>query len=420
VLAFTASLYCLIFVLVRRPATASAVTVTLVAAAWSIPLGIVLALVPVIAWRLLRLRRKPGAAELWGRFTRALSGVWLVVALFSTINAAPASTLTASVETPSSGPSIYLILLDAYPRADALATVGYDNEPFLSALVARGFDVARASTANYDRTAHTLASMLWMRHLVDIPELQDPPTDHFARKHLVSRMIASGGPVVDALRQRGYRVSTVPSPIAGVTLWGTEVVPIDQVSEYEIHLLNDTSAGRLAVALTGTDWLAAAQRNGTIAQLDALVRSQGPGRFIFTHVLSPHPPYVFGSDGGVRSCFPACPYFAPEPEPDPRLIGQVEDLNGLVLATLDRLVPEAVVVVFSDHGHWLPDAPDPFGNLIAVRAPGLANIVDDDSSLVTVLPRLFDEYFDAGFDIPDDRHFGGGPLGARLELVEVD
>jgi hypothetical protein len=420
VLLFAASLYGLTVILIRRPAIASAATLSVVAAAWSIPLGIVLAIVPVIMWRLARLRRKAGVGELWGRFAVALSGAWLVVALLSAIDAAPALTSNDTAEMPAAGPSIYAILLDAYPRADALTTLGYDNEPFLSALEERGFNVARASTANYDRTAHTLASMLWMRHLVDIPELQEPPGDHVARKHLVSSMIASGGPAVDTLRQRGYDVLTVPSPISGVTLWGTELVPIDHVTDYEIHLLNDTDAGHLAVAVTGTDWLAAAQRKSTIAQLEALVSAQGPGRFIFTHVLSPHPPYVFGSDGGVRDCFPACQYWAPEPEPDPRLIGQVDALNTLVLAAVDRLEPGAVIVLFSDHGHWLPDAPDPFGNLIAVRTPGRTGIIDNDSSLVTVLPRLFDAYFDAGFDIPDDRHFAGGPLGARLELTVVE
>ena len=40
-------------------------------------------------------------------------------------------------------PDIYVVLLDAYPRADTLDNdFGYDNSPFLDGLRAEGFDVA--------------------------------------------------------------------------------------------------------------------------------------------------------------------------------------------------------------------------------------------------------------------------------------
>ena len=365
--------------------------------------------------------RRIGTTEAWGRFTRLAAVVLLALGVVSVASSIPASTNEpAGVgASQAGGPPIYMILLDAYPRADALASLGFDGEPFLAALEARGFDVARRSTANYDRTAHTLASMLWMEHLVDIDELDPPPADHQARARLLKAMISSGGPAVTELRDRGYRVMTIPSAVGGVTVWDAEVVPVDQISDYEIHLLNDTDGGHLAVVFGGTNWLAAAQRAGTQRQLDTLVDNQGPGRFIFTHVLSPHPPYVFGPEGGVRACFPACPYWAPDAEPGQRLVDQIEVLDGMILETLDRLSPDAVVVLFSDHGHWLDEAPDPFGNLLAVRTPDRTGVIEDDTTLVSVLPRLFNAYFEAGIAIPDDRHFDGGPLGARLELTEV-
>ena len=47
-------------------------------------------------------------------------------------------------------PNIFLIILDAYGRADILDEIyGYDNEPFLRSLEQRGFYVARRATSNY-------------------------------------------------------------------------------------------------------------------------------------------------------------------------------------------------------------------------------------------------------------------------------
>ena len=65
-------------------------------------------------------------------------------------------------------------MLDAYARQDTLASMGLDNEPFLAALEARGFDVYRDSRSNYTWTSSTLASMLNLRPLHEIDGLPAP------------------------------------------------------------------------------------------------------------------------------------------------------------------------------------------------------------------------------------------------------
>ena len=279
------------------------------------------------------------------------------------------------------GPPIYVVLLDAYPRADALAEWGYDNEWFLKGLEGRGFDVARSSTSNYDRTQHSLTSMLYMQHLEEIEALKQPPDDVFGRLHLLTRLIAAGGPMFEFLRDHGYRVMTIPSPVVDVTMWGAEIVDVGHVSDYEIHLVNDTDAGRLLTMLVGTDWLADQGRRGVKAQFDALVASQGRGRFIWTHLMVPHPPYVFGPNGGIAECFPACRYWAAGEGASQRLADQVAVVNALTLAAIDQISPEAIIVLVSDHGANLPGAPEKFGNLIAVRTPGRGELIPDDATL---------------------------------------
>ena len=75
---------------------------------------------------------------------------------------------------PTWYPDIYILLLDGYPRADTLARdLDHDPTSFIAGLRDRGFIVAPRSHSSYGYTAGTLASMFQMRHLDDIPELQD-------------------------------------------------------------------------------------------------------------------------------------------------------------------------------------------------------------------------------------------------------
>jgi hypothetical protein len=420
--AITLGFYLILLVSFKRPPVAAAGTSLLVIALWSAASAILSALVAVLLWRLLRLMRG-GTGWRWelvARFARTLSVALLVIVMIGTLPGIPTFTPKTAAVGRGFGPSIYVMLLDAYPRADALMEWGYDNEWFLSSLEARGFDVARSSTSNYDRTQHSLTSLLYMEHLEEIEALQQPPPDIFGRLHLLTRLIAEGGPLFELLRIHGYRVMTVPSPVVDVTMWGADVVDVGQVSDYEIHLINDTDVGHLATTVAGTDWLAEQARQGVRAQFAALLASQGPGRFVWAHLMVPHPPYVFGPSGGIAECFPACRYWTPGKDATQRLVDQVHEVNALVLDAVDQIAPEAIVVLISDHGANLPGAPNRFGNLIAVRAPRQESLLPDDATLITVFPRIFNAYFGSNIPIPEDRHYDGGPPGRRLELTPVD
>ena len=332
--ALTAVIYLLLLLALKRPAIAAVGSTLAVIAVWSAGTALWLGVIAVLVWRLLRLRRRAVAwswetvAGLARTMSIALFAVVAIGALQSIPSFAPQ--VVATEQRP--GPPIYVVLLDAYPRADALAEWGYDNESFLKDLEGRGFDVARSSTSNYDRTQHSLTSMLYMQHLEEIDALQQPPDDVFGRLRLLTRLIADGGPVFEFLREHGYRVMTIPSPVVDVTMWGAEIVDVGHVSDYEIHLVNDTDAGHLLTMLIGTDWLADQGRRGVRAQFDALVSSQGPGRFIWTHLMVPHPPYVFGPNGGIAECFPTCRYWAAGEGATKRLADQVAEVNALTLA----------------------------------------------------------------------------------------
>ena len=52
-------------------------------------------------------------------------------------------------------------------------------------------------------------------------------------------------------------------------------------------------------------------------------------------MMVPHPPYVFGPNGGIAECFPTCRYWAAGEDATQRLADQVAEVNGLTLGAID-------------------------------------------------------------------------------------
>ena len=100
----------------------------------------------------------------WRRLTQVFNAIAVatvvvsavLIGLRGTVTLAPAAA-AAGVAAPGT-PDIYLILLDAYPRTDSLASYfGFDNRPFIGELERLGFEEAKDSHSNYNATSLTLA-----------------------------------------------------------------------------------------------------------------------------------------------------------------------------------------------------------------------------------------------------------------------
>ena len=109
------------------------------------------------------------------------AGVWCVVPVILMVQSpvwlerpairAMAAKAFADLPQPARGSDvdkrdIYYLIFDRYARGDQLKDVyGFDNEPFIRELEARGFAVAERSFANYQRTTHSLISSLNLDYL---------------------------------------------------------------------------------------------------------------------------------------------------------------------------------------------------------------------------------------------------------------
>ncbi len=222
-----------------------------------------------------------------------------------------------SATATSTRPDIYYIILDRYASQSTLEQqYNFSDEDFLSGLKNQGFYVAD-SHANYPFTIQSLASSLNGMYL---PTLSPSQQNSVSSQRLFQSMIQNSG-VASFLKSQNYSYINLGSwwdPSGtnaqanlnlryprGITLIGHTL----QLDDFEAVILRETALeplltkslrlGQLTLFATRLDFNVL-HRDNTLYELDQLQNSipQLPGpKFVFAHILLPHPPYVFAADG---------------------------------------------------------------------------------------------------------------------------
>jgi hypothetical protein len=294
-----------------------------------------------------------------------ISIVLLIIPLFtigtfltrqSIANRTDRNTLAASPSLLNEkAPDIYYIILDAYGRQDVLREkYGFDNRPFINALRERGFYVGDCSQSNYGFTEYSLSSSLNYDYLDVLGG-----TDNNARIALIKH-----GAVRSFFERLGYQIIAFPTGWAS-TEWKDADVFYDYggglttLSEFE-KLFMDTTLLRVLSDYTVSNLNDAdnrdARRMRVLSALDKLKSiPDKPGhKFTFAHLVIPHPPYSFGSNGEAISFNDG----APIEEREKAYTNQVLFINQEILKVVDVILRKSktrpVIVIQGDHGP-LPD-----------------------------------------------------------------
>jgi hypothetical protein len=309
-------------------------------------------------------------------------------------------------------PDIYYVILDRYGGEVALrGQFGFDNRPFLDSLEDRGFYVASESTANYQKTAHSLASSLNMEFLNGLDGGGTPdnwgPIYGLLQNHEVGAF----------LRSKGYRYVHIGSrwrPTAANPQADMNMKFKGDLSEFSSALLESTVLPAFGGAIERLD---ERQREylRPFFQFEKLAetRELGGPTFVFAHILLPHEPYLFDRHGG----------FVSREAQRSRTFRQnyIEQLlftNQKVLEAVDRLLegPEEsrpVIIIQADEGPFSEDwdtRPDQikqkFSILNAFHLPGVEKPgLYPSITPVNTFRLLFDLYFDADLELlPDDNY----------------
>jgi hypothetical protein len=196
-----------------------------------------------------------------------------------------------------SRPNILYLVLDGAARQDVLKEYyGYDNSAFLDSLTHLGFHIARESRTNYGQTMLSLASSLNGAYVDDMV-----PPDLRARsdRRPLHGLIANSA-VFNALHRQGYRIVVIHSGYTGTEIRNADsfVAPVFALNEMDEGIIASTLVDR-GLELLFPDWRVDIHRSRVEFVFDELPEQMSqPGPVIvFAHVVSPHPPFVFGKEG---------------------------------------------------------------------------------------------------------------------------
>jgi hypothetical protein len=308
---------------------------------------------------------------------------------------------------------IYFLNFDRYGSDWSLKQAyGIENDLYED-LEAAGLQVVPGARANYHTSDLSLAATLNMRLLDELTET----VGRDSGDRTPARELLANHDVGKFLRQNGYRFyhvgawwePTRTSPIAD------EVLSLGKTAEFGAVLKEGTILPTLE-RLAGReepDTPSRAQHRDmalfAIRQVQHLGRT--PGRkFVFAHILLPHPPYVL-ADNGRRVLKEEA-----DSTSEAVLFGQqLRYTNDLIKRTVASLLDgpdetDPIIVLSADEGPYLCDDLDcldgtpetygiRFGVLRAYYLPGLDYEVPADDSGVNIFRMLLREYF--GADLPD-------------------
>ncbi len=324
---------------------------------------------------------------------------------------------TLSIPEGQTLPDVYYIIMDSYGREDTLrAAYGFDNSAFVDSLEQMGFYVAPCSQSNYARTDFSLASSLNMEY---VPDLNPKFTPDFRDPYPIWRLLQHSA-VRAALENAGYKTVAFSTGFAWSQLEDADVyleppLVFSRPNEFEA-LLFQTTLVRLAQN-TGADSQRLAAwdqfRQRTLFTLDELAQlGDMPGpKFVFAHIIAPHPPFVFGPDGEAIN--PA-EYISPTGSYTGKDYkrGYLQALP-FINRELERVLPQIIeksavppiIILQGDHGAWALGYPQRIQNLNAYYLPGHADALYPSISPVNSFRVVFNNYFGTDYPLLKDESF---------------
>ncbi|MCI0862281.1 MAG: hypothetical protein J4N82_10145 [Chloroflexi bacterium] len=369
------------------------------------------------------------------------------------------------IEAPNLGgpipdrPDIYYIVLDGYGRQDVLAELfNYDNSDFTSALEKMGFTIASASLSNYGHTSLSLAATLNLNYVNDLAGAMEPDSKDLRP---LEELIENSA-VREIFEALGYQFVAFETGLPYTTITTADIYLVPDYSEdrQDFALLSglelnefegmflETTLGRVALDhyiraqsnigefLTGFPYKK--HRNRvlfTISSLSDFAEREGEF-FVFAHVISPHPPFVFGENGEEVSntrpfsfqddgCCTRDQYIQGYGD-------QAAFISSLVKLEIAEILARSeqppIIVIQGDHGPGAYLAPskndsnlkERFAILNAMHLPGEgADLLYPGITPVNTFRLILQEYFGVRLElIQDESYFSPGARPYDLELIE--
>lgn len=329
-------------------------------------------------------------------------------------------------------PDIYYIILDGYGREDILDELyDFDNSGFITELKTRNFIIPAQSRSNYPKTIFSIASTLNMDYFQNFtPDLSqnyfwwllEPMIDHSQTRILLEDM---------GYQSVAFAVNwTITDNKSADLYYSPESL---NISEFENYIFANTLMGAFRPLLDRIAYIPSsydAHRELVDYELEKLpqIAKLAGDYFVYSHVLVPHPPFVFEADGNpanpdVKFSLNDDDSFAREEQRVKNYtngyVGQVQYLNKKLLPMLDEIMENSstppIIILQADHGPGmfvdfssaertcLRERFSPFAAYYFPEADH--NIVSEDITPVNLFRVVFNAYFNANLPILDNAYY---------------
>lgn len=205
-----------------------------------------------------------------------------------------------SFQTVSHTPDIYYIILDGYARDDILSDIyGFEGNDFTDFLNEKGFFVAEDASSNYNQTFLSLSSSLNFDYIENVADILGNQSND--RTPIYETIYNSK--VFSYFKKAGYSIVVVSSGYPGVQIESADlfITGGSNIEEFENALLNMTPVpGLMSIfkipAIGSFEDQYRERLNNIYDRLGKLPDWEGP-KFVFAHIMSPHPPFLFDDKG---------------------------------------------------------------------------------------------------------------------------
>ncbi|MEO6454288.1 MAG: sulfatase-like hydrolase/transferase [Ginsengibacter sp.] len=343
----------------------------------------------------------------------------------------------------SHDPDIFYIILDMYPSEKVFAEIlRYNNKPFIDSLIKLGFFVQPDAKSNYPRTLLSLASSLNMEYIHD-------------EKNLINREITMEGinsklqnnKVSQFLKNRGYTYYLFDGGY-GLKFQYDKNEKLISLKKSFLRRLNLNTADNDFLGLfVNTSILQIVEYKLTFAsakthrqQIKNVINilpklaNQPDKKFVFAHIMSPHPPFVFGKDGEDVNIISHATINRKIP-----FLNQVTYINREIISLLKKMIAiknerEKVIILQGDHGSrvlptinkydknqkWIMEQ---FGILNAVYRTDsnyftLAKEFSKNTP-VNTFRKIFNSYFSSNIPVLPDRQYYTD-FSTPLKFIQVE
>jgi hypothetical protein len=330
------------------------------------------------------------------------------------------STQSLHIPPGQAAPDVYYFILDAYARDDIMKeSFDLDNTPFITALEQMGFTVARCSQSNYAQTQLSLSSSLNMDYLQKLDPNYSPGQttrvglEEWIRHSTVRRAFEGLGYTIVAF-ETGFKgtqwedADKYLSPSSGVF---QSMQAVGGPNSFEVMLLQTSAGLILSDAATALPKFLQADFNNPLRihrdlilfdldQLSKLPKIPGP-KFVFAHLVIPHPPYVFGPNGE---------FIDYEKEYKPGYRDQVIYLNKRLLTLLPQMISDSstppIIILQGDHGPIGGNPYERMKNLNAYFLPGGgAQSLPQNITPVNSFRWIFNHYFGGSYPLLENTSY---------------